>query len=238
MENIKFRAGLLLILFIIISNISGEVSESTFSSGQRMFMENKPENAIIWLELALKEDPRNRDIYNYLGISYEQIGENKKAIDTYKRGLTHAGNLKSLFFTNIANNMGILGDYDSAINFYTKAIGLGYYGDAIRNRAGEYLRKQQYNEALKDYKLYLLSEVDPYQGHLIKKVVSLLENKLNEIAIQKIEEERKRLEEEERQKVLLSNVLNSLSSVGNETTNLSAGTETVEGYNDDFDIVD
>ena len=66
------------------------------------------------MELALGEDTVNKNIYNYLGIAYEQIGQNQKAIDIYNQGLDYAGDLKSQFLTNIANNMGILGNYDSA----------------------------------------------------------------------------------------------------------------------------
>ncbi len=201
-------------------------------------MENKPEKAIIWLELALGEDTVNKNIYNYLGIAYEQIGQNQKAIDIYNQGLDYAGDLKSQFLTNIANNMGILGNYDSAIKYYSQAMVYGYYGDALRNRAGEYLRKQLYDEALKDYKQYISIEENPYQGEEIKRLINLLEHKLDQVAMQKIEDERKRLEEEARQRDLLNQVLNSLSSAGDGTTNLSAGTEDVEDYNDDFDIVD
>ena len=238
-KKIKVRTSLVLILiFFIILHTYGEDSESSLSTGQRLFMENKPEDAIIWLELALGEDTGNKNIYSYLGIAYEQIGENQKAIDTYNRGLDYSGDLKSQFLTNIANNMGILGNYDSAINFYSQAMVSGYNGDALRNRAGEYLRKQLYDEALKDYKQYIAVEVDPYQGEEIKRLINLLEHKLDQIAIQAIENERKRLEEEARQRDLLSQVLNSLSSAGDGTTNLSAGTEDVEDYNGDFDIVD
>ncbi len=238
-KKIKLRSSFVLIhLIIIISYGFGEVPDSALSNGQRLFMDNKPEDAITWLELALGEDSGNNKIYNYLGIAYEQIGEYRKAIDTYNRGLSYAGDLKSIFFTNIANNLGLLGDYDSAIDFYTQAMELGYNGDALRNRAGEYLRKQLYDKALADYKLYIEVEVSPYQSDEIKRVINLLEHKLDEIAVQKIEEERKRLEEEARQRDLLNQVLNSLSSAGDETTNLSARTEDVEDYNGDFDIVD
>ena len=238
-KKIKHRPCLVLILLVFIAFHSfGELSENALSKGQGLFLENKPADAIIWLELALKETPEDKNIYNYLGIAYEQIGENKKAIDTYNRGLGFAEDLKSLFFTNIANNMSILGNYDSAIDYYTEAINIAYNGDAIRNRAGEYLRKQLFEEALRDYKLYISMESDPYQGDEIKIVINLLEQKLDEIAILQLEKERKRLEEEARQRDLLSQVLNSLSSAGEGTTNLSAGTETVEDYNGDFDIVD
>lgn len=238
-KKIKVRPSLVLILiFFTILYTYGEGPVSSLSTGKRLFMENKPEDAIIWLELALGEDTGNKHIYNFLGIAYEQTGKNQKAIDIYNRGLDYAGNLESQFLTNIANNMVILGNYDSAINLYSKAMISGYNGDALRNRAGEYLRKQLYDEALLDYKEYIAMEVDPYQGEEIKKLINLLEFKLDQIVIQTVEDERKRLEKEARQRDLINQVLNSLSTAGDGTTNLSAGTENVEDYNSDFDIVD
>ncbi len=159
-------------------------------------------------------------------------------MEIYKQGLDYAGDLESIFLANIGNNYTLQGEYDSAIEYYSRALSTGYNGAALRNRAGEYLRKEMYDKALEDYRRYISVETDPYQGEQIKKVIGLLENKLDLIAKQKVEEERKRLEEEARQKALLSNVLDSLSSAGNETTNLSAGTENAENYVDDFDIVD
>ncbi|MDA3941123.1 MAG: hypothetical protein PF693_17735 [Spirochaetia bacterium] len=201
-------------------------------------MDNNPESAVSWFELAIKEDLDNNKIYNYLGISYEQLGENGKAIETYKRGLKNAGDLKSLFLTNIANNLVLQGNYSGAIDYYTQAIKHDNNGDALRNRAGEYLRQQSYGDALNDYKQYLIVELNPYQETEIKRVISLLELKLDELARKQLEEERKRLEDEARQRDLLSQVLNSLTTAGDETTNLSAGTEDVEDYNNDFDIVE
>jgi tetratricopeptide (TPR) repeat protein len=201
-------------------------------------MANNPGSSISWFELALKKDPQNIKIYNYLGIAYEQIGENSKAIDTYKRGLDFAGGMKSIFLTNIGNNLVIQENYDGAIEYYSQAVKLDNNGDALRNRAGEYIRNQSYANALEDYKLYLMVESEPFQETEIRKVISLLELKIDELARNYLEEERKRLEEEARQRDLLNQVLNSLSSAGDDTTNLSAGTETIEDYNSDFDIVE
>jgi tetratricopeptide (TPR) repeat protein len=215
-----------------------EENNNALSSGIKQFMDNNPESAISWFELALKSDSGNNNIYNYLGISYEQVGENRKAIEAYKRGLPYSGELKSAFYTNIANNLVIQGDFNGAIDYYSQAVDLDNNSDALRNRAGEYLRKQLYDDALNDYKRYLTLESTPYQETEIRKVISLLELKIDTLARTQLEDERKKLEEEARQRELLSQVLNSLSSVGDDTTNLSAGTETVEDYDTDFDIVD
>ena len=201
-------------------------------------MENKPESAVSWFELALNEDNQNFKIYNYLGISYEQIGENGKAIETYKRGLENTVQLKSVFLTNIANNYVIMGNYTGAVDYYSRAINYDNNVDALRNRAGEYLRMQSYGDALNDYKQYLVLESHPFQETEIKQVISLLELKIDKLARKQLEDERIRLEEEARQRDLLSKVLNSLTSAGEDTTNLSAGTETVEDYDSDFDIVE
>ena len=215
-----------------------EGDNNALTSGIELFIGNNPKSAVSWFELALKEDPENGNIYNYLGISYEQLGENRKAIETYKRGLGYAGSLKSSFLTNIANNYVLQKNFDIAINFYTQAIDLDNNGSALRNRAGEYLRNKSYGDALNDYKLYLTVEPEPYQETEIRRVISLLELKIDEFARLQLEEERKRLEEEARQRELLSQVLNSLSTAGEDTTNLSAGSETVEDYETDFDIIE
>jgi tetratricopeptide (TPR) repeat protein len=238
-KKIKVRSSLPIILYFFIVSLSfSDTGNPALTSGLDLFLDNNPESAISWFELALKEDFENGSIYNYLGISYEQINDNNKAIETYKKGLEFAGELKSLFLTNIANNLVIQGKNDMAIDYYTQAVDYDNYGDALRNRAGEYLHKQYYSNALQDYQLYLAIEENPYQETEIKRVISLLELKINDIARKELEEERKRLEAEEKQRELLSQVLNSLSSAGNDTTNLSAGTETVEDYANDFDIVE
>jgi len=235
--NLKIRFIIILCFYVVSGNFAS-AGNTELSSGIDLFLNNKPEKAASLLEIALKKDPGSNRIYSYLGIVYEQLGENGKAIEIYKKGLEFSGDLKSTFLTNIANNLSVMGNYEDAINYYTQAINTDNNGDALRNRAGEYLRKQFYSKALSDYKLYLSNEINPYQEEEIKKVIGLLEAKLDDQARKKLEDERKRLEEEARQKELLSQVLNSLNSAGDDTTNLSAGTESVEDYTTDFDIVE
>ncbi len=128
---------------------------------------------------------------------------------------------------------------EKAVEAYTKALSYKSTNtDALRNRAGEYLKLEKYDKALADYKLYLTLEPDAYQKENIEKVISLLENKIDEIAKKKLEEERKKLAEEKKQQELLDKVLNSLNNASEDTTNLSAGSGNVEQYTDNFDIVE
>lgn len=90
-----------------------------------------------------------------------------------------------------------MNDSAKAIEFYTRALQInGSSTYALRNRAGEYLKTKEYDKALSDYKLYISLDPDAYQKDSIEKVISLLENKLDEIAKRKLEEERRRLAEE------------------------------------------
>ena len=213
--------------------------DSFFKKGEDYFLNNKPEQAISALEAAIAAEDVDAKAYLYLGIAYEQSGLYDKAIDAFERGIDKKGADKSMFLVNIGNNYVREKESQKAVDYYTKALeadGSNKY--ALRNRANEYLRLKEYDKALSDYKLYLTLDPDAYQKDRIEKVVALLENKIDEIAKQKLEEERKRLAEEKKQQELLDRVLNSLNNASEDTTNMSAGSEKVQQYSDNFDIVD
>ena len=191
------------------------------------------------LEAAVASEDVDAKAYLYLGIAYEQCGFYDKAIDVFKRGIDKKGADRSMFLVNIGNNYVLKKESQKAVEYYTKALeadGSNKY--ALRNRANEYLRLKEYDKALSDYKLYLTLDPDAYQKDRIEKVVALLENKIDEMAKQKLEEERKRLAEEKKRQELLDRVLNSLNNASEDTTNMSAGSENVQQYSDNFDIVD
>ena len=191
------------------------------------------------LEAAIAGESVDYKAYLYLGIAYEQLGFYDKAIEALKQGMDKKGADRGMFLVNIGNNYVRKQESKEAVAYYSKALEVNSSNtSALRNRANEYLRLEEYDKALNDYKLYLSLEPDAYQNERIEKVIALLENKIDKIAKQKLEEERKRLAEEKQQQELLDRVLNSLSNASEDTTNLSAGSEDVEQYSDNFDIVD
>ncbi len=213
--------------------------ESLFKKGEDYFLNNKPEQAITALEASVAAEEVDARAFLYLGIAYEQTGLYDKAIDAFERGIDKKGADRAMFLVNIGNNYVRKKESQKAVEYYTKALKEDSSNTyAVRNRANEYLRLEEYDKALSDYKLYLTLEPDAYQKDRIEKVIALLENKLDEIAKQKLEEERKRLAEEKKQQELLDRVLNSLNNASEDTTNLSAGSEDVQQYSDNFDIVD
>ncbi len=225
--------------FVICSAVPLFSQDTLFEKGEQLFLNNEPDKAVSVLEAALKEDPENSKIYLYLGIAYEQLGEYDKAISFLKLGVDKSGKYTDLFYVNIGNNYVRKNMPEKAVEAYTKALSVkSTNADALRNRAGEYLKLGEYDKALSDYKLYLTLEPNAYQKENIEKVISLLENKIDEIAKKKLEEERKKLAEEKKQQELLDKVLNSLNNASEDTTNLSAGSGNVEQYTDNFDIVE
>jgi tetratricopeptide (TPR) repeat protein len=175
-------------------------------------MQNKPKEAAALLESALGQEPRNEKIYLYLGISYEQLGNRDKAISIMQRGLDFAALHKDLLYFNIANNYYAKDDGEKAFEMYSRAIEAnGSLNDAYLNRANTAVKLDKLEEALNDYRLYLVMEPDTPQRGQIERMIQLLENVQTERIVEaerlkaeeeeriRAEEERKRLEEEERQ---------------------------------------
>lgn len=234
-----YNRFVVLVLFFILSVSFIFPEESLFKKGEDYFINNQPEEAVSVLEAAIAGENVDFKAYLYLGIAYEQLGFYDKAIEVLQRGMDKKGADRGMFLLNIGNNYVRKEESKEAVAFYSKALEIDSSNTtALRNRANEYLRLKEYDKALDDYKLYLSLEPEAYQKDRIEKVIALLGNKIDEMAKQKLEEERKRLAEEKKQQELLDKVLNSLNNASEDTTNLSAGSEDVEQYSDNFDIVD
>jgi tetratricopeptide (TPR) repeat protein len=183
-------------VFAAPSLFAQAAAQSLFQKGEELFMQNKPKEAAAVLENALKQEPRNEAIYLYLGISYEQLGNRDKAIAIMQRGLDFATLHKDLLYFNIANNHYGKGEGEKAFEMYSKAIEEnGSLTDAYLNRANTAVQLEKYEEALNDYRLYLVMEPSAAQRPQIEQMILLLEGlQARRIA----EAERLRAEEEER----------------------------------------
>ena len=74
---------------------------SEFSErGIRLFMENKPQEAVPVLDMASKEPGVDEKVFLYLGIAYQQLGKWDDAIAAFRKGLSssiHATHSRSIF---------------------------------------------------------------------------------------------------------------------------------------------
>jgi len=200
--------------------------------GERLFLDNKPREALPYLERALIESPGDERLYLYLGIVHEQLSDSDKAIQVFKRGLNVADRHRDLFYFNLGNNHFRRREYALAEQMYNNALEANArLAEAYLNRANARLELETYPTARQDYITYLRVEPMSPQRPNIEKLIALLGDIL-------AQQERLQQEELARQKALLDEVLNSLRTASEDTRNLSAGAEGIQEEYDEIDIAD
>jgi tetratricopeptide (TPR) repeat protein len=208
------------------------LSLTNLQQGEQLFLENKPLEALPHLEKALYENPQEEKIYLYLGIVYEQLNDTDKSIQILKRGLNVAQGHKDLFYYNLGNNHFRRQEFTVAAQMYSQALEInGALEVAYLNRANARLELEEYQDARQDYIDYLRLDPDTPQRDNIEKIIALLGQVLEEA-------ERRRLEELEKQKALLDDVLDTLKNASEDTRNLSAGSEEIQEEYEEVDIED
>jgi tetratricopeptide (TPR) repeat protein len=205
---------------------------TSLQEGEQLFLQNKPEAALPFLEKALYEDPQDERTYLYLGIVYEQLRSTEKSIQIMRRGLNVATRYKDLLYFNLGNNHFRRDEYTLAEQMYSSALEINStLDDAYLNRANARLELQKYPEARQDYIDYLRLAPDTPQRENIEKLIALLGSVLEE-------REQQRLAELERQKALMNEVLDTLKNASEDTRNLSAGSEKIQEEYEEIDIAE
>ena len=205
---------------------------SYFEEGERLLRDDKPREALTFLEEALNDNPSEETLYMYLGIVYEQLNDPEKAISLLKRGLNVATELKDILYLNMGNNYFKLEEYTLAEEMYTRATDVNTYNAAAYlNRANARMRLYNYRGALADYSIYLTLHPDNLQRIQIEQIIKLLSDMIDA-------QEAKQREELRRQRTLMNEVINSLKNASENTENLSVGSEEIEESYDEIDIED
>ena len=208
-----------------------------FTRGEELLMQNKPAEALVFLENAIADDPANVTAFIYLGIVYEQLEKMDEAIATYRRILPAAGNLSA----NVANNLGNVyfqrGNNEMAEQFYTQAIEINsIYSYAWLGRANTRIKTGNLKNAAGDYEQYLALEPLSSQRPRIEQLVALLRAEFAAEERRKLlAEEEERVRAAERQR-LLDEVSASLQSAADASRGISSGAENVEGYENEFEL--
>jgi tetratricopeptide (TPR) repeat protein len=214
------------VLLLISAALFG-ASES-FSRGEALFVQNKPQEAAPLLESALGEDPANEMTYLYLGIIYQQIGNAQKAIDILKRGLQVATSLKGLFYYNMGNDFFSQKEFSLAEEMYSSAIDTNKgLAESYLNRANARLQLQKLDGALADYTVFLqLAPQDPQRPN-IERLMAIIRQVQDDT-------EKARQAELAKQQALMNDVLKSLNNAGDATKNLSV--ESLNGKNEPVNV--
>lgn len=171
------------------------------SEGEKAFLENRPGDAVILLESDISSGIASPVDYNYLGLSYFQLGDFQNSVEAFNKGLGVTGTNKKLLAFNQGNSYYALRDYKSAAKSFSLALTAdpGFY-NALLNRANSYLMADNLSGALDDYKRYIIVVPEDPQKPEIIQLISALENeiKIREVAAQEAEREAARVAEEEK----------------------------------------
>ena len=241
-------------------------AQTSFDMGEELFMQNKPQEALKYLESTVKEDPAHVQAFLYLGIVYLQLNRVDDAIATYKQILPRGGNETARIAFNLGNAYFTKGDFVLARQYYTQALTEDpSYSSACLNRANALVKSGELKDALTDYEAYLSMEPDSPKREQVEKLIAFIQDefaaaeqrrilaeeaaKAAELARIKAEETAKaeaeqiRLQAEEaarveaeRRRRLLQEVTESLQAAAEDSKGLSAGTENVQDYDGEFEL--
>ena len=174
-------------------------SQSSFSKGEAIFLENRPQEALQYLETAAAEDPAHVQAYIYLGITYQQLNRPDDAINALQKILPRGGSQTAVIAFNLGNAWFSKGNYSMAVQYYTSAMDAdpSFYS-AILNRANSKIKMNELKDAVADYQMYLRMEPFTPQRGQIEKLIAFINEEFaaeeRRIEQQKIAEQQ-RLEE-------------------------------------------
>ena len=132
------------------------LAQSSFSQGEQFFINNRPEEALPFLEAAVAEESYRFPAFLYLGIAYQQLGRYDDAIGLYLQILPNSGEETARVAFNLGNVYFAKGDFLQAQRYYSWALDFDpYYDSAYLNRANTKLNMGSTDEAIADYRRYL-----------------------------------------------------------------------------------
>jgi tetratricopeptide (TPR) repeat protein len=226
-----------LVWLLVVLGAGGVFSQSNFVRGEDLFLRNKPQEALVFLELSMGEDPANIKTFLYLGVVYQQLDRLDEAVAVYRRILPHAGEETARVAYNLGNVYLMKGDAALAEQYYTQAITADSgYASAYLNRANTRVRGGSLREAIPDYEQYLTLEPRSPKRPRIEQLLTLIRREFAEAERRRLLEEEEALAAAERRRQLLEEVSASLQAAAEDTRGLSAGSEDVLEYDGEFEL--
>jgi tetratricopeptide (TPR) repeat protein len=224
-------------VFLYVFAVTFGFGQTNFAKGQELFMQNKPSDALVYLENSIVEEPTHVEAFLYLGIVYEQMGRADEAIVVYRQILGRAGALTANVTTNLGNAYFKKGSIAEAEMLYTQALNADMvYALAYLGRANARIKRNALMEAVSDYEQYLLLEPRTSQRRSIERLILLIKTEYAEAERKRlVAEEVARLEAERKQR-LLDEVSASLQGAAGSSKGLSTGAEDIEGYKGEFEL--
>jgi tetratricopeptide (TPR) repeat protein len=212
-------------------------AESSFSQGEDLFIRNKPQEALVYLESAIAENPGQIRAYLYLGLAYQQLDRLDEAIVIYRRALPIAGPDTALIAFNLGNVYYARGNLTQAEDLYTQALEANPgYAAAYLNRGNAKLARQALQDAIYDYEAYLNLEPGSAKRGRIEQLVSAIRSDFAAAERERIQAEAQAAAEADRKRRILEEAAASLQSAAEDTKGLSSGSEGALGYEGEFEL--
>lgn len=180
MQNkINRRACVFIVaLYLIFVNLYAD----NFTDGQHYFKINEPERAIVSFQAAMTETIVNPNVYNYLALALAQVGRYDEAFIIFEKGIKANGTDKQTLCFNAGNLAFLQGEYKKAREYFSACISENEsFKEAYLNRANACLKEDYYEEALKDYKMYLTLAQDNDNKESVEALVALLESTITDL---------------------------------------------------------
>ncbi|MDR0554155.1 MAG: tetratricopeptide repeat protein [Treponema sp.] len=165
-------------------------AQSAFIKGEALFLRDKPEEALPYLQTAAAEEPGNLQAFLYWGLACLQLRRVDEAISVYLQVFPRGGAEQYRIAYNLGNAYFTKEAYSQALDYYVKAIEANpRLAPAYLNRANTKIRLGDLRGALADYTQYLALEPQSPQRTQIESLVALING---EFAV----EENRRLQSE------------------------------------------
>lgn len=171
------------------------------SEGEKAFKQNNPSEAAVLLESEIASGSASAVAYNYLGLSYFQLGDYAKSVEAFTKGLGVAGTNKKLLAYNQGNSYYAMRDFNNAAKSFSLSLTADpTFYNALLNRANSYLMADSLEKALADYKRYIIVVPDDPQKDSIIKLIAALEAEMERREVEKemAAKEAERMAEEEK----------------------------------------
>jgi tetratricopeptide (TPR) repeat protein len=174
--------------------------ERAFIRGEELFMENKPGEALPYLEAAASEEPDNIPAFLYLGMACLQLDRADDAIAVYLRALSRGGKERAWIAYNLGNIYYVKENYPQADSYYSLAIEADpALASAYLNRANAKISQQAFKEAVTDYERYLALEPRASQRAQIEALIAYIRGEsIAGEARRQAEEQQRQTEEQQR----------------------------------------
>ncbi|MDR0876750.1 MAG: tetratricopeptide repeat protein [Treponema sp.] len=232
MKKMYFFAGC-----ILLYAAAGGFAQSNFNKGEELLMQNKPKEALPYLENSVADDSAHAQAFLYLGIVYEQLDRPDEAIAAYRKILPRAGNLSAYVASNLGNAYYRKGSPAQAEQFYSQAIDSDpVYASAYLGRANSRVKSGSLRAAVVDYELYLSLEPGSAKRPQIERLIAFIREEFAAEERRKLLAEEAARAEAERKQRLLEEVSASLQSAAEGSQGLSTGAEDVLGYEGEFEL--